>query len=887
MKSMATTEFIGREEEIRFLFAWLTSNTQPPIVYLYDVLDKPEQKGGIGKTWLLRKFYERVKEEFPNVIPVMVDLFTIADRDSITISRRVVQTLRERYPSWSADRFDGHLNAHLDQAGNHNGDRMIPHERLAEALAADLLPLREQMVRDDAYLLLLFDTYELIEYDPVTAVLHSDRPFPDTYQLDRIRTVIAGRNALDFTLPNWKGREQEIQVRALAPFNKDETTQYLRTHLNAYDIDAEPPEVLQTLYDRTEGRPIMVELVVEVLNRRVRSLADLLKISQPLFEASLVQEIQNFADPGKLVLFAMAHIYHRFDLAFLGDLLNWPGLKGHLPKMRYQEVAQELQQLPFVRTGFPGAGGVSDYRVFVLHDEMRRLLNQYCIKANDPLGTIRRELSFLAVNRYTRLIAHEENDELNRSYMVERLFHELFLNIEEGFQAFARHFEHALDFSFRAFARALLHELEPFKSQLSEEQHQLVLLAEIRLLREEEKSEAALEIINQAEQSARVLEACRSDFLFEKGCCYLHLDQYGQAIECFTSCLNMEQAKPDWDRQALLLDRLGYAHRLLGQYVQAMNYYEEALNYQRRLDNQQEYANLLNNLGNALRLQARLEDARRNCQMALRIRRTLVAEKKISEYDVGLSLSTLGHIYHTLGELVQEEAMYQEAFEIYYRLGDHNALAGAYNCLGRVWIRKGDLEKAREQFIKALEMASGISRSAMALIESYHRLGRVALLRNELQEALSHFEQAENLACQLDLKFPRAKNLLYLADVQDRLGFPSEQYITEAKRIARANDYSYLQALAEDIQGDICLRRQEYQNACKHYGVACRHVAPRGNPEFSRMLRKLHDVLLDIPSDFQPGTIDALLSYWYERKLDERYPELLDVCRGVSKHMLL
>ena len=66
-------------------------------------------------------------------------------------------------------------------------------------------------------------------------------------------------------------------------------------------------------------------------------------------------------------------------------------------------------------------------------------------------------------------------------------------------------------------------------------------------------------------------------------------------------------------------------------------------------------ANLLNNIGNVLRLQGKLEDALRYCKLALRIRRDLFQQNKISEYYIGLSLSTLGHIYHTLGERKEEK----------------------------------------------------------------------------------------------------------------------------------------------------------------------------------------------------------------------------------------
>src|SRR5256885_17133205 len=82
-------------------------------------------------------------------------------------------------------------------------------------------------------------------------------------------------------------------------------------------------------------------------------------------------------------------------------------------------------------------------------------------------------------------------------------------------------------------------------------------------------------------------------------------------------------------------------------------------------------------------------------------------------------------------------------------------------------------------------------------------------------------------------------------------------------------------------------RKREYQSAFNHYREACRYMAPRGFPEFNRSLRKLNDLLLEVPVNFLPGVIDALLSYWFELGLNEKYPQFPEICKVVSRHMLL
>jgi tetratricopeptide (TPR) repeat protein len=877
MMSIQPKEFIGREEEIAFLTAWLTDEDALSAVYIHDSLEEYEKKGGIGKTWLLRKFFELL-EQHNNVIPVVMDFFNVLDRDGVIIAERVVEAVRKKYPHWSTGDFVKLLQEYREVARGRRAETAILRERLAGALETDLRLLQQQMAETGTYMVLFFDTYELIESNPITAVLQPAQTFPDNYRSNRVRTIIAGRNAIDWTHQNWVGRKGEVIVRTLPPFDYDETVEYLQNRLNSYNINSIPSETLQALYQKTEGRPILLGLVADVLNKRITLPETLVAIDKSMFEASLVEEINHFEDPSKWIIFSMAHIYHRFDAAFIDRLLNWPGLRGLVPGMQYRELVKELPTLSFVRRSGSGED-------FVLHDEMRRLVNKYCWEIHDQDGRIRRELSKLAVNHYTELIDREANEEQRHSYIVEMLFHELYLDVEEGFQSFEKHFNYAIEFSLRAFARALLQELQKFVPRLSHEQRLAMKLAEVRVLREEENPGTALEILSALEQDAEWAEHHGSDLLFEKGSCYLRLNLYLQSIASFETCVAIEQLNRDKARYALLLNRLGYIHRLQGRNTEAMLNYGEALKVQRNLDNPREYANLLNNMGNVLRFQGKLEDALRYCKLALRIRRDLFSQNKISEYYVGLSLSTLGHIYHTLGEVKEEEKAYQEAFDIYNRVGDKSAIADTYNCLGRIWVEKGDLKRARENYEQASRIASGVSR--LAEIESYNQLGRVSLMQERWEEANSSFEIAIALSRQLGLDYQLAENLLYYGEALDRIGFSWNEQIKEAKRIARNNDYTYLLARAGELQGDIYLRRKEYQSAFKHYRVACRYMSLRGFPEFNRTLRKLNDVLLEIPGNFLPGIIDSLLSYWYELGLDKKYPELLEICREVNRHMLL
>lgn len=827
---------------------------------------------------LLDRLFKLIEAEFHNVIPVSVDFFNVMDRDGVVIAGRLIEVLRQRYPQWEPEFFQKMLQEYHEATLSNSTETANMRERLGDALADDLRLLQLQMREDNTYILFFFDTFELIERHPIGAVLDPAHTFPDFYQSNRIRALIAGRNAPDWSHPNWIGREGEIRVYPLPPFTYEETVDYLKIHSYVYDVNNLSDAMLHALYERSEGRPILVGLLVDVLNKRIKPPEILVSISQAEFEASLVEEINNFDDPSRWAIFSMAHIYHRFNATLLSLFMNRPGLEGLVPEMLYQELLTALPKLSFVRR--------STYsNDFVLHDEMRRLVNRYCWEKQDPDQRIRRELSVLAVEYYMRLLGQEQEEEVSQSYIAETLFHKLFIDIDGGIHYFEHHFNHAVALSLRSFARTLFQELRKFRERMSYKQCQNMLMAEARLLREELNWQDALGIYQKLEQDTEWAEQRRSDILNEKSRCYVQLGQFIEAEACVRACLEIESTNKDKTRYARLYNLLGYIYRRRGQFGDAMSFYEECIKIQRNLDDPETYAATLNNMGNVLRYQNKLEEALRYCKLALRIRRDLYKQGKGKEVDIGLSLSTIGHIYSALDEMVETERVYQEAFSIYKRFGDKRSLASAYNSLGKVHFRKGELEKALGDFQQAARITAGTRFEAA--LDSFSQQGRVLAAMRRWQDAIKCFELALEMAYDMGQNRQIADNLLDLAESLDYVERDASDQVKEAKRIARKNNYQDLLGRASQIQGDICFRRQEYQSAFKHYRVACRSMALRGSPVFDRFLRRLNDVLLDVPSNFLPGVIDLLLEYWYALGLDQEYPQLVSTCKEVSRHMIL
>jgi len=288
--------FIGRQKEIELFMQWLATPDESWIFYIYDVLAEPEKKGGVGKTYLLRRYATLAKQANPETTVAMVDFFSVADRDGIAVAERLVQELQVNYPDWSPSAFSEAVKEYRSTIDNENVDVTDFKLKISDALTTALQELEEQLHKTGASILIFFDTFELIELNPTIAVLSPAKTFPDNYHFDHIRVVIAGRNALDWTHPNWLGREQEIKAVALPPFSQREMLQYLDTTSIYYGLQEQDKQAI-ALYERTEGRPIIIGLAIDVVNRRILTLEDLLSVSRTEFESYLVPQINQLENP--------------------------------------------------------------------------------------------------------------------------------------------------------------------------------------------------------------------------------------------------------------------------------------------------------------------------------------------------------------------------------------------------------------------------------------------------------------------------------------------------------------------------------------------------------------------------------------------------------------
>ena len=158
-----------------------------------------------------------------------------------------------------------------------------------------------------------------------------------------------------------------------------------------------------------------------------------------------------------------------------------------------------------------------------------------------------------------------------------------------------------------------------------------------------------------------------------------------------------------------------------------------------------------------------------------------------------------GIIYRIRGDLARAEEYYLKALEIYKALGRREGMADQYGNLGNIYLIRGDLVKAEAYHLKSLEIEKALGRME-GMADQYGSLGNIYKDRRDLAKAEKYY--LESL-----LIYKMLGHQEGVAKIYGNLG-----NIYETRRdLAKAEEY-YLKSL----EINIALGRQE--GMAKQYG---------------------------------------------------------------------
>jgi len=186
-----------------------------------------------------------------------------------------------------------------------------------------------------------------------------------------------------------------------------------------------------------------------------------------------------------------------------------------------------------------------------------------------------------------------------------------------------------------------------------------------------------------------------------------------------------------------------------------------------------------------------------------------------------LWIHRLGVLAYLWGDYGQAEQRYQQALQMFERLGDRAGLVISYHQSGLLAQARGNYERAERLYLQSIQIEEQLGdRSGVA--KGYHQLGRLAQIRGDYTEAERRYLQSLQIKERLDNRSGMAKSyhhLGVLAQVQGDYEQAERWYLQSLQieeqlgdRSGMAESYGQLGVLAQ-VRGDYRQAERRYQQS--------------------------------------------------------------------------
>lgn len=329
--------------------------------------------GGVGKTRLLQEVYKRYTSSKQARL-ITTDIIDFDDRTfhiMQNVGRRIAQMLDE-------SKFEPYLRSLLDRLKMQEAG--VSTEQLAQASLAIDQAFADcfNKISEQQRIVLFMDTTDAIEGTAVR-----DYVAGIGEQVKNGVLLIAGRNARSIGEFMQAKLGEKVQIIDLKPLQEKASESYLQQKQKLLHISLEP-ELSQKLLFLAGGRPIMIDLAVDLLSQEIplewlaeSSLEEIESLSEQQiqvrrqeFERRLVHHIADTRRLMDWLILVMSRVYPLVP-EMIGKLLS-------ISEDEATSLFQDAQNYVFVKQ-------LPDGRIS-LHDEMRRMINAYVWPEVDPDG---------------------------------------------------------------------------------------------------------------------------------------------------------------------------------------------------------------------------------------------------------------------------------------------------------------------------------------------------------------------------------------------------------------------------------------------------------------------------------------------------------------------
>lgn len=305
------------------------------------------------------------------------------------------------------------------------------------------------------------------------------------------------------------------------------------------------------------------------------------------------------------------------------------------------------------------------------------------------------------------------------------------------------------------------------------------------------------------------------------GYCFYRLGNHQDSLRCFMIALaHAKTGRRDELVEAHTRNAIGVLlfHEEPTQFEDCLAMFQKSLKiYKRHYDSQTstQHATLLNNIGRVYFSMGEYETALKIYEKALDVRRCQLPQEGF--IDVAATICNTGQTHQQLGNLDEAAILYEEFLgSVDEHLGaNHTDVGIIIKCFADIICERGDVDKAKEMYEKALEIirASGEFHPELSVV--FNRLGSLHYGLDDLSTALDYYIHGLRVEkAILDPHHPRIiVTLMNIAQLHRREGKyreALEYYLDIHERTANALGAHSIQAAT--AQNNVALMHYQLQD---------------------------------------------------------------------------
>lgn len=866
-------------------------------------IDSEDATGGIGKTRLLQEAYSKLEELQDKNIKV-TDIIDFDDRrfhKSHSILRKISQMLgKERFTAYQEKEADFDRIKYIGISKTKFNDEV-------QALNHSFTDCFNQCSTEQR-IVLFFDTSETLKKDTkVWQALLNLLPLLSNYLM-----IIAGRNAQEVrNLLETDFTKSSIDFSSITVkrFSNNESRAYLSAKQKQLAIPLDH-QTMEKLLILANGRPILIDLAIEWHGRspipnwmlditldELKSLSDTAKKKvYAKFEKQLILHIADVRHDMDRLTLALTHVYP-MDVAMIAKLLQ-------LDKETAEILLNTAKQSIFIKI-LPD-GSIS------LHDEMRRMVNQYLWQEVDPDGHRQRYYSSIASEYFfterqnlkqqiSQQIKHADDffeiaslTEQRQLMTKEWVRHAFIADINEGFEVYKQALSKERNTENHIFALKLSKVATEYTKNFNSNQLFEFNEMQARLLYTVGQAEAAKtsfeELLEDCKTDTTIDETTRKSRLAEVynglGVSDVNLGNFEKSLDNQKEALAIYEKQQQQHNIALAANYIGYTYRLIGQVDTAINYYRKARKVACECNvSQNTIADITNNMGYAFAMAGNFDDALTYCQDAYDMWCDMGRTVKI-----GSAAVTLAQIYNYQGNTAEAIKYAKKALQHFEDDDSGNQLFRPYRCLGWAdWLLGNPddlnvLKQSLKNFQKSIDIAKKYNQTkelSGILIDK----GYVHWALGNKNKARELNEAGYQLAKQNHNMYATVNGLLAKAEY-DYADGEYDEIANHAETLQQEYEekgyvYPLFSGRMKRLQAMVAFKNKDYDTALHYYKQGLAQIAQHGGYgvySINSELNALKSTLKQLKPSDAVNWCKTCKAYWKKQAPTNKYKCMLGWC---------